>query len=117
VIFIAEQIKHEITNAPCLAPIVLQQIELRSRRIVQCHNFAVDDCTVRQIDKSFDYVRVLLIERLLTTGEQVNFVIGLDRNRPISIKFDLFCGDERYVALTLIGDLAKRNFTEMHHII
>jgi hypothetical protein len=28
-----------------------------------------------------------------------------------------FCGDERYVALTLIGDLAKRNFAEKHHII
>jgi hypothetical protein len=27
------------------------------------------------------------------------------------------CGDERYVALTLIGDLAKRNFAEKHHII
>ncbi len=28
-----------------------------------------------------------------------------------------FCGDERYGALTLIGDLAKRNFAEKHHII
>jgi len=27
-----------------------------------------------------------------------------------------FCGDECYVALTLIGDLAKRNFAEKHHI-
>jgi len=33
------------------------------------------------------------------------------------VEFDLFCGDERYVALTLIGDLAKRNFAEKHHII
>ena len=101
----------------CFTPIVLQQIELWSRRIVQCHNFTVNDGTVWQFDKSFDYVRVLLIERFLTTGEQPNFVIGLDRNRSISIKFDLFCGDERYVALTLIDDLAKRNFAEKHHII
>ena len=28
-----------------------------------------------------------------------------------------FCGDERYGALTLICDLAKRNFAEKHHII
>jgi hypothetical protein len=35
----------------------------------------------------------------------------------VSIQLDLFCGDERYVALTLIGDLAKRNFAEKHHII
>jgi len=33
------------------------------------------------------------------------------------VELDLFCGDERYVALTLIGDLAKRNFAEKHHII
>jgi len=31
--------------------------------------------------------------------------------------FDFFCGDESYVALTLIGDLAKRNFAEKNHII
>jgi len=31
--------------------------------------------------------------------------------------FHFFCGDERYVALTLIGDLAERNFAEKHHII
>jgi len=24
--------------------------------------------------------------------------------------FNFFCGDERYVALSLVGDLAKRNF-------
>jgi hypothetical protein len=81
----------------------LQKIELWSRRIVQCHNFTVNDSTVREIDKRFDYVRVLLIERLLTTGEQSNFVIGLDRNCPISIKFDLFCGVRRYVALSDAG--------------
>jgi hypothetical protein len=33
------------------------------------------------------------------------------------IRSSAFCGDERYVALTLIGDLAKRNFAEKHHII
>jgi len=27
----------------------------------------------------------------------------------IAIQLNFFCGDERYVALTLIGDLAKRN--------
>jgi len=32
-------------------------------------------------------------------------------------RFPFFCGDERYVALTWIGDLAKRNFAEKHHII
>jgi hypothetical protein len=31
--------------------------------------------------------------------------------------FEILCGDERYVALTLIGDLAKQNFTEKHHMI
>jgi hypothetical protein len=34
-----------------------------------------------------------------------------------TVERQLFCGDERYVALTLIGDLAKRNVTEKHHII
>jgi len=28
-----------------------------------------------------------------------------------------FCGDERYVALSLIGDLAKRNCAEKQHVI
>jgi len=35
----------------------------------------------------------------------------------MSEKIEFFCGDERYVALTLIGDLAKRNFAEKRHII
>jgi hypothetical protein len=30
---------------------------------------------------------------------------------------NLFCGHERYEALILIGDLAKRNFAEKHPII
>jgi hypothetical protein len=32
-------------------------------------------------------------------------------------KIEFFCGDERYVALTLIGGLATRHFAEKHHII
>jgi hypothetical protein len=35
----------------------------------------------------------------------------------IAVQLNFFCGDERYVALTLIGDLAKQNFAEKHHII
>jgi hypothetical protein len=30
---------------------------------------------------------------------------------------EFLCGDERYVALTLIGDVVKRNVAEKHHII
>jgi hypothetical protein len=52
------QLGRSIANAVRFAPIVLQQIELRSRRIVQCHNFSLNGDTIRQIDKSFDYVRV-----------------------------------------------------------
>jgi hypothetical protein len=95
----------------------LQQIELRSRRIVQCHNLAVEDSTVRQIVEGFDYVRVLLIERLLATGEQPNLAIRFDGDSAVAIEFNFLCGDERYVALTLIGDVVKRNVAEKHHII
>jgi hypothetical protein len=37
--------------------------------------------------------------------------------RFLAVQFDFFCGDEHYVALTSIGDVAKRNFAEKHHII
>jgi hypothetical protein len=45
----------------------------------------VDDGTVRQIDKRFDNVRILLIERLLATAEQANSVIGFDRDGAIAV--------------------------------
>jgi hypothetical protein len=35
-----------------------------------------------------------------------------NRNTAIPVQLHLLCGDERYVALTLISDLAKRNFAE-----
>jgi hypothetical protein len=52
-----------------------------------------------KIDKRFDDIRVLLIERLLATGEQPNFVIGFDRDGAIAVELDLFCGVRRYAAL------------------
>lgn len=37
---------------------------------------------------------------------------------PVSpANLDFLCGRQRCVALTLIGDLTKRNFAEKHHII
>jgi hypothetical protein len=44
-------------------------------------------------------------------------ITGLDGLGAVPVQLDLFCGDERYVALTLIGDLAKRKFAKKHHII
>jgi len=48
-------------------------------------------------------------------GGRMRFTVALGNFMWFTTYF--FCGDERYVALALIGDLAKRNFAEKHHII
>ena len=40
-----------------------------------------------------------------------------DTPGELALKLAFLCGHEGYVALTLICDLAKRNFAEKHHII
>jgi hypothetical protein len=49
--------------------------------------------------------------------KQIHAAIRFDGDGAVAVEFDFFCGVGRYVALTLIGDLAKRNFAEKHHII
>jgi hypothetical protein len=44
-------------------------------------------------------------------------LIQITSSSGFNAHLKLFCGAERYVALTLIGDLARRNFAEKHHII
>jgi hypothetical protein len=62
-------------------------------------------------------LRESFVEVLAISGIQNRFTAGLDPDGAVAVEFDFFCGDERYVALTVIGDLAKRNFAERHHII
>jgi len=59
----------------------------------------------------------LSVEKFASAREERDIVLGFDCDGTIAVAFNFFCGDESYVALTLIGDLAKRNFAEKHHII
>jgi len=53
----------------------------------------------------------------LFTQAEASFIEPMECLSVSKLPEGAFCGDERYVALTLIGDLAKRNFAEKHHII
>jgi hypothetical protein len=59
----------------------------------------------------------LSIERFSRPRKKCHNIMRLDCDRSIAVELNFFCGVGRYVALTLIGDLAKRNFAEKHHII
>jgi hypothetical protein len=59
----------------------------------------------------------VVVEGFSPSRKQAYAAIRFDGDSTVTIEFDFFCGVGRYVALTLIGDLAKRNFAEKHHII
>ncbi|PYT59262.1 MAG: hypothetical protein DMG46_09835 [Acidobacteria bacterium] len=70
-----------------------------------------------QVSECFNDVGKLSVEKFASAREERDIVLGFDCDGTIAVAFNFFCGDESYVALTLIGDLAKRNFAEKHHII
>jgi len=65
----------------------------------------------------FCNLRKSFVKVLTVAGIQNVVAAGFDSNGAVAVELNFFCGDERYVALTLIGDLAKRNVAEKHHII
>jgi hypothetical protein len=58
------------------------------------------------------YQRELFAERLLSAREQKQDAARLRSFGAVAVQLDLFCGVRRYVALTLTGELAVRNFAE-----
>ena len=63
-------------------------------------------------------LRFFLRLRLLAPRRRAKNTLHYNIARSaVAVEFNFFCGDERYVALTLIGDLVKRKFAEKHHII
>jgi hypothetical protein len=111
-----EQIKNVRVNSARVGPKVLKQIKVWPSVFVDFDQLAVHDSAGRDARKGFNDVTELAVEGIFRAGIEI-YAVGLDGNRPVTVDFDFFCGDERYVALTLIGDLAKRNFAEKHHII
>ena len=113
----AQQSEDVVLNPRCLSAEILQEIEVRPAAIIDGDNFSIDDRSLRQIGQRLDDIRKLSVQRFSSPREQCDAGFRLDYKGPITVEFDLFCGVERYVALTLIGDLAKRTFAEKHHII
>jgi hypothetical protein len=95
----------------------LQQVEVRPTIFVKANQFPIDDSPRWQPGQRLNDIGKFLIQGLLPAREKGYATSVHHSQRPVSIELDFFCGDERYVALTLIGDLAKRNFAEKHHII
>ena len=86
-------------------------------QVIQRDQFTINDGAIGKPPQGFHDVREFSAERFSVARIKRDAPIGLHCNRAISVELDFFCGDERYVVLTLIGDLAKRNFAEKHHII
>ena len=92
-------------------------MKIRSPVLVQGYNLAVDNSVGGKVVEGFSDLRKSLVEVLVVPRVQYGFATRPNANCTISVWLNFFCGDERYVALTLIGDLAKRNFAEKQHII
>ena len=104
-------------NPRCFSTEILQEIEIGAAAVIEGDQLSIYDRSLRQVGQRVHVIGGLSIQRFSSSRKQSHASSRLDRKGSITIKFDLFCGDERYVALTLIGDLAKRNFAEKHHII
>ena len=61
-IVVHENVKNEVMNARCLCSIVLEEIEVRTPRFVQCHNLTVNNRVVGEISQSFEDLRILSVE-------------------------------------------------------
>ena len=53
-----------------------------------------------------------MIEGFASARKQIHAAIRLDGDSAVSVQLDFLCGVQRYVALTLIGKPATRNFAE-----
>jgi len=91
-------------------------MEIRSTGLIQRDNFTIDNSVGRKISERFGDLWESLV-KVLSISRVENSFVAFDSDGAVSVEFDFFCGDERYVALSLVGDLAKRNFAQKHHII
>src|SRR5256885_8660547 len=69
-------------------------------------NYILSVCS-RQIGQRLNYIRKLSVQRF-SSREERHTAVGPDRQGPIAIKFDFFCGVPRYVALRIRGQLGRR---------
>jgi hypothetical protein len=53
-----------------------------------------------------------MVEQFVPPRKQIHAAIRLDCDSAITVEFDFFCGDERYVALTLISEPAASDFAD-----
>jgi len=90
----------------------LQQIEVGTAAVIDGDYFSIYDRSCRQIGQCFYDVGKLSIQRFSSPREQRDTSSRLDREGSIPVKFNFFCGVERYVVLTLIGEPATCNFAE-----
>src|SRR6266853_1460921 len=70
-------------------------------------NYILSVCG-RQIGHRLNYIRKLSVQRFSSPREERHTAVGPDRQGPIAIKFNFFCGVPRYVALRIRGQLGRR---------
>jgi hypothetical protein len=66
-----EKIEDEVMNARRFCSVVLQEIEVRTPRFVQCHNFTVNNRVVGKISQSVEDQRILSVEGIPPPGKKI----------------------------------------------
>ena len=61
-VVIHEQVENEITDSFCLAPGMLEKIEIRASGIVERYDPLVNDAVLRQIAQGIENVLILPVE-------------------------------------------------------
>ena len=87
-IVVHENVKNEVMNARCLCSIVLEEIEVRTPRFVQCHNLTVNNRVIGEISQSFADQSVLRVEGVSAPGKKVQPALRFDGDCAIAIELD-----------------------------
>ena len=94
-------------NPRRFSPKILQEVEIGAALVIDGDKFANRDRSFRQAGQRVHDVGKLSVQRFSSSREKTDASSRLDGERPISIKFDLFCGVRRYVVLEMRGPLER----------
>jgi len=87
-IVVNKKVENEVMNARGFCPIVLEEIEVRPARFIQCDNLTIDYGVVREISESVKDQGILSIEGISPSGKQVQLTGRFHGDGSISIEFD-----------------------------